>query len=282
MVGIMERITLLSHGTYHRHLLLLFSLHFLFILLFSQGMVQSAEPNNDSDFASSAIVMANGLNMREQPDIEGTIVDKLEFGTRVHIVDKAEHWSKVEYSGREGWVYDSYLKYGDEAWVSVVALNMRAEPSLNSSVIFQLQQGEKVEIIEQEGQWLYVSYGSRYGWVFKSLLSMSPVVYSAEDRQRRSKFISENPDMPKVYKKAIENGNFFIGMNEDQVKASLGEPSEIQKVGGHRSPLEKWVYQFKELLVDSERISPAARMVYLNFRYGYLASWGMEFAGETP
>lgn len=46
-------------------------------------------------------------------------------------------------------------------------LNLRAEATTESDIVFELQNGDALEVLEEEGEWLQVSYeGSIIGWVF--------------------------------------------------------------------------------------------------------------------
>ncbi|WP_457622118.1 AAA family ATPase [Persephonella sp.] len=56
--------------------------------------------------------------------------------------------------------------------VRAYMLNMREKPSRNSDVIYLLKEGDKVEVIEERGEWVKVKKGEVTGWVKTKYLSM--------------------------------------------------------------------------------------------------------------
>ncbi|RNB84514.1 DUF1175 family protein [Brevibacillus fluminis] len=67
-------------------------------------------------------VNADILNVRSAPDIDSKIVDKLSFGTTVHIVDYGQEWTRISYKDIEGFVATQFLSVksasGDTAAVT--------------------------------------------------------------------------------------------------------------------------------------------------------------------
>jgi uncharacterized protein YgiM (DUF1202 family) len=55
-------------------------------------------------------VNANQLNLRQQPDKNGSVIQSLQKGTEVEVLEEYEEgWSKVSVAGIEGYVSSSYL-----------------------------------------------------------------------------------------------------------------------------------------------------------------------------
>ncbi|MGB0916800.1 MAG: SH3 domain-containing protein [Flavobacteriales bacterium] len=65
------------------------------------------------------VLAVNGLNMRSLPDSKARIVTKVQYGKRVEVLEKTkaqlqlgwvkDHWYKVKYRGREGYIFGGYL-----------------------------------------------------------------------------------------------------------------------------------------------------------------------------
>lgn len=65
------------------------------------------------------VLAVNGLNMRSQPDSKARVVTKVQYGKRVEVMQKTkielqlgwvkDHWYKVKYRGREGFIFGGYL-----------------------------------------------------------------------------------------------------------------------------------------------------------------------------
>ena len=55
--------------------------------------------------------------------------------------------------------------------VNADALRLRSEPSTSAPTIGYLNTGAQVEILEDQGEWLYVTYGSKTGYLFAEYVS---------------------------------------------------------------------------------------------------------------
>jgi hypothetical protein len=76
------------------------------------------------------------------------------------------------------------------------------------------------------------------------------------EQERRKRHISSHEEIDERAKKAISEGQYFIGMTKEELRASWGSPESISKSG----TTERWTYGFG-----------IARM-YFNFENGKLAS----------
>ncbi len=232
--------------------------------------------------ANTAVVITNSLNVRSDPGLYSPAVTTLKYGDIVEVLSREYKWSKIQSEDGEGWVYSSYLKFDCRGWAAVVTLNVREESSLQSAIIFRLSRGDPVRILDAQGEWYYITAGGEYGWVYKSLVSMSPVIPTDKTEQRRQNYLARNPALPNIFKRAIEEGTFFIGMSRDQVEASLGEPQEIIEKAGLPVQEEQWIYNFNRITMGDITVSSTAQSLYLNFQSGYLTSWGVDFSDENP
>lgn len=65
------------------------------------------------------VMAVNGLNMRSQPDEHARVVTKVPYGKQVELLERTEielqlgwitdHWYKVRFRGREGFIFGGYL-----------------------------------------------------------------------------------------------------------------------------------------------------------------------------
>ncbi len=257
----------------------------LWILVFTAPCrlpIRADESNIPEVGANTAVVITNTLNVRSDPGLQSTVKATLDYGDVVEVLSREYKWSRIQYDADEGWVYSSYLKFDCRGWVAVATLNVREEASLHSEIIFRLKRGAPVQILDDQEQWSYIAASGEYGWVYKSLISMSPVNPTDETEQRRRQFLAQNPALPNIFKRAIEHGTFFIGMSREQVAASLGQPQEIIEHPGSPSKAEQWIYSFKEIAADNGDVSSGAQTIHLNFQSDYLTSWGLGFPGNNP
>lgn len=88
----------------------------LMVILISLVGLQVTAQNTPTHLNVMAV---NGLNMRSQPDGHSRVVTKIPFGKQVEILEKTnvelqlgwvtEHWYKVRFRGREGFIFGGYL-----------------------------------------------------------------------------------------------------------------------------------------------------------------------------
>ena len=83
-----------------------------------------------------------------------------------------------------------------------------------------------------------------------------------ENVTRRLHYLEGNPELPPTVKKAIAHGEVVAGMTESDVRASIGEPDQINTTQTDHGSREQWYYQSE--LPAKER---------LNFEDGTLTSW---------
>ncbi|MFZ5986279.1 MAG: SH3 domain-containing protein [Bacillota bacterium] len=57
----------------------------------------------------TGIVTASMLNMRQSPNTSTEVIDQIPKNFKVNILDRSNGWYKVDYNGKTGWVYGSYV-----------------------------------------------------------------------------------------------------------------------------------------------------------------------------
>ena len=211
----------------------------------------------------SAWVNVSILNVRDKPNPNAEVLYKLVYNQRVLVLNERETWAFVLTDQDEGWVAKQYLRTEYTAWISIPVLNMRKSPSLSAEIITKLSQGQKVDVLDENQHWVKIQVNDQPGWVYKTYLSTEPVMDATVELERRREYLSSNPDLPNVIKSAIQSGSFRIGMNKEQVLASLGKPDNIEKRPGINSQ-ERWIYKNNGTTTT------------LNFHNDYLSSWSRD------
>jgi uncharacterized protein YgiM (DUF1202 family) len=132
------------------------------------------------------------LNLRAGPSLDDSILEILNYGTRLHIIKWSEWWLEVRSSsGATGWVIRSGTKRhvsqvttqapvhhsGDaRAWehakrVYVNGLNVHNAPSLSAPIITSISSGRRVGIIQRSHGWDNVLLkGGISGWSVARLI----------------------------------------------------------------------------------------------------------------
>ena len=129
---------------------------------------------SESEYANFAIAdVDNYVNVRNQPSTDGEIVGKIFDGAVAQVLNKAgenDEWFQIVSGNVEGYIKAEFFIYGEEAaavmdeyvtkYVEVKAdrLNVRKEATTDSARIGYMDNGEKVKLIEDCGDWMKVLY----------------------------------------------------------------------------------------------------------------------------
>ena len=125
---------------------------------------------NTAEKQQTAIVRTNtgiGLNLREEPDTNGTIITSVKNGGEVVVLQKGINWSRVSVGTHEGFMATQYLHFGNaptqqpaEGKIALVnnprdtqVLNLREQASLDAKVLSYYRNGAKVTILKAGTTW---------------------------------------------------------------------------------------------------------------------------------
>lgn len=115
------------------------------------------------------------LNVRQAASTDSAVVGRLKKGDVAIIVEKGAEWTKIISGKVEGYVFNEFCLFGEEAktlakkYATVTAtttatsLNLRTEPSTTSRAMTQLEKGTKIKVktdADVENGWLAVYYGN--------------------------------------------------------------------------------------------------------------------------
>ncbi|GKU82237.1 SH3 domain-containing protein [Niallia sp. NCCP-28] len=133
----------------------------------------------------------SSLNMRNSASAKGSIIKTLSRGTKVEVLSEANGWSKVNVSGKTGYVSSSYLtasnpiisneKDTDSITVMYVnvtkgsELNLRKSASTTGSVIIKLARGTKVEVYSQNNGWSKIKANGKTGFVSSKYIAKTKI-----------------------------------------------------------------------------------------------------------
>ena len=132
------------------------------------GYMMARYLNTDLNNTATATVRTNtgiGLNLREEPSMDGAIITSYKPGTEVAVMQKGTIWSRVKVDGNEGFMASQYLNFaaavqpsaGKVALVNnpkdTQVLNLRQEASLDAKVLAYFRNGAKVTILKAGNTW---------------------------------------------------------------------------------------------------------------------------------
>lgn len=110
----------------------------------------------------------NNLNIRAAASEDGKLVGKLPKDAACEVLDSDDTWAHIKSGKVEGYVSMEYLLTGipakrraeelavTMARVTTDSLNVRAEANTDSKVITLVPNGEELEVVDVEGEWVRV------------------------------------------------------------------------------------------------------------------------------
>lgn len=160
---------------------------------------QPATEDNSSEIAAKSfypigyVVISNdALNVREAPSDEANVIDQLEVGTEVEVIENSEGWYKISYNGgKSGYVVcDSITQDRAKAedakksftnfriaqvTLSGDSVRVRKEATTDSDIIEELTDGTYVYVLWGENDFIRVCYGDDYreGYVINTSLQFT-------------------------------------------------------------------------------------------------------------
>ena len=125
--------------------------------------------------ADTRRVSSDSLNVRSGPNINYEAIGTLSAGDSVTVLSTQFEWLEIELPrGYKGWVHSDYVELASEfspgrrvpGRVDATRLNIRALPGTRYSVIAQVSRGDRVTVVDRDGEWLGIEIsGLATGWV---------------------------------------------------------------------------------------------------------------------
>ena len=143
------------------------------------------KPQTETKVTGTVTGITTTLIVRSGASTSATIIGTLKNGAKVEITGESGDWYKINYNGKVGYVYKSYIKKGttgttggdggtstttEKKGVVVgisTTLNVRSGASTTASIIGTLRNGAQVTIIGESGNWYNIKYNERVGYVSK-------------------------------------------------------------------------------------------------------------------
>lgn len=119
----------------------------------------------------------NHLNIRETPDENGKLVGKMSNNAACEILGVEGDWVHIKSGKVEGYCHDDYLlsgllarKRAEETVVTVAeatsgGLRVRTEPNTESEILTTMAEGESLEVVEEQDDWIKVTLDDETGYI---------------------------------------------------------------------------------------------------------------------
>ena len=149
---------------------------------------KTASGRQDKTCGYTRLGIANvesNLNVREQASEEAELVGKMPRDAGCEILGTEGEWTPIQSGEVTGYVKSEFLMTGKEAedyapqvsseiaTCTTQTLRVREEPNTECEILALMPEGEEVEVIEDQGEWLKVSVDSEEGYVSADYVSVS-------------------------------------------------------------------------------------------------------------
>ncbi|HWK24339.1 MAG TPA: SH3 domain-containing protein [Ureibacillus sp.] len=256
----------------------------LFISLFSPYtyVTNSAYASSET---SDLVVSADILYLREGPGLSYPITTTLNKGQGLTFIEKQDDWYHVKVKDKEGWVASwltssskstdsSDSKSTESSFVisQVDHLNVRAEPSISSPVLSQLDTGEEVKVLDSKPNWVQVSFNGTIGWVSTDYVTVKKV--EAEEQPNTTEQETDDIDHQEETNVELDPNLFTIAVDVVNVRkkadlsskkigtAKKGEQFEVLERDNNWVKIQYgkqvgWIYSFYGTFHVNKKISTA-------------------------
>jgi len=127
-------------------------------------------PAYAADYVS---VKGDNVNVRTGAGTNYEVSMELFKGYPLKVISTQGEWFKiVDFENDSGWIHKSLIVEGNAVIVNGnKSVNMRSEPSTNSTVVATVDRGVVLTKLETKGKWLKLKHSSGLiGWIYKPLL----------------------------------------------------------------------------------------------------------------
>lgn len=89
------------------------------------------------------------------------------------------------------WIFMLGACYAKTATIDVNSARLRAEANTTSNILTNIYKGEKVEILEENGEWYKVKYGSKVGYLKNNLIKVNSNGNIKNDKEQTKPIVNE-------------------------------------------------------------------------------------------
>lgn len=135
-------------------------------------------PAVSADASGTITIAVEDLNVREGPGLSFKVLKKGQKGENFPLIKSEGDWYQVDLgSGKKGWIAnwlvtkkESAVSGTGDGIVSTNSLRVRTGPGTSFEVAGSIHKNDKVEILNQDGDWLEVNTPIGKGWVSKEYI----------------------------------------------------------------------------------------------------------------
>ena len=136
-----------------------------------------------STSTTGTIKVNNALNVRSGAGTSYSVIGSLKNGATIEIVETVNSWYKIKFNNGYGYVSKDYVVLQNrsiaenvamkEGTVVTVALKVRESNNFESDIIGTIAMGEKISVLEDNGEWSKISYKQSNGYILNEYVDFN-------------------------------------------------------------------------------------------------------------
>lgn len=140
--------------------------------------------NSNATTIQTGTIKVNGaLNVRSGAGTSYSVIGSLSNGAKVEIVETSGSWYKIKYGSGYGYVSKDYILVNTrsiaentisrEGTAVTLSLKVRDESNYEANVMGTIAMGEKVSVIEDNGEWSKIQYNDTIGYILNEYVDFN-------------------------------------------------------------------------------------------------------------
>ena len=140
---------------------------------------------NTTTMQSGTVKVNGALNVRSGAGTNYSVIGSLSNGAKVEIVETSGSWYKIKYGSGYGYVSKDYILVNTRSIVEntvlregtavTLSLKVRYESNYESNVMGTIAMGEKVSVLEDNGEWSKIEYNGKMGYILNEYVDFNIV-----------------------------------------------------------------------------------------------------------
>ena len=136
-----------------------------------------------STSTTGTIKVNDTLNVRSGAGTSYSVIGSLKNGATIEIVETVNSWYKIKFNNGYGYVSKDYVVLQNrsiaenvamkEGTVVTVALKVRESNNFESDIIGTIAMGEKISVLEDNGEWSKISYKQSNGYILNEYVDFN-------------------------------------------------------------------------------------------------------------
>ena len=143
----------------------------------------SSSSSSTTTTQSGTVKASGGLNVRSGAGTSYSVIGSLSNGSQVEIVEISGSWYKIKYGSGYGYVSKDYILVNTrsiaentvlrEGTAVTLSLKVRDESNYEANVMGTIAMGEKVSVIEDNGEWSKIQYNDTIGYILNEYVDFN-------------------------------------------------------------------------------------------------------------